>query len=90
MTDKPWIVRPTTEKETIPDVQGAQVTVENRAKIAAWCNGTLDAFTYDIALRTPSGVFFAAVGDWILKAPDGTFRVATSGQLNRSYMKGKS
>ena len=81
--EKPWIVEHNEPGRKIDGVQGAQVTPKNLARVAAWCKGTPDIDA--IAIKTPHGVEFANIGDWILKAPDGTFRVATVVQLNRSY-----
>ena len=87
MEDKSWIIEPTGHNKIIWGVTGARVTSEDLPRIAAWCNGTPDIDA--IAIKTPYGVQFAEVGDWILKAPDGTFRVATNEQLGRSYDKVK-
>ena len=80
--EKPWVVGYGDDFKGAR-VEAAQLSARNIGRVAAWCNGFWDFDS--IAIKTPWGVQIANLGDWILKAPDGTFRVATDAQMQRSY-----
>ena len=47
-------------------------------EVAAWCGSKYDDCLHYISVQTPEGVVVALSGDWIIREPDGTFRVAQS------------
>jgi hypothetical protein len=44
-------------------------------EVAEWCGSTYDDCLHNIRVQTPEGEVVAHSGDWIVREPDGSFRV---------------
>ena len=55
-------------------------------EIEQFCGGDAEFKDGRLVVATPNGAICVSDSDWIMKKPDGTFCVCTSGNLTKEYV----